>query len=146
MTIQKSANEALEFLVTKTRSNGDSFICFRDDAPQWTREMAHKAHGDMLPDDFRYEFIESALTAIADHNDLDDARDSIEADIYTSELTRWLDSRNDRLEYVNDATKEFGHAENLDMDLAMGQLLERQEVFSLIVEYLESIDDSEESA
>ena len=146
MTIQKSANEALEFLITKTRSNGDSFVCFRDSSPQWTKEMARKAHGDMLPDDFRYEFIELALVAIANHNDLDDARDSIEGDIYTSELTRWLHSKNDRLEYVNEATKEFGHSEIIDGDLMMGQLLERQEVFSLVVEYLESIDEDEESA
>ena len=129
MSIKKSAQECLEFLVTKTRSNGDSFVCFRDDKPDWMQALAREAHGDQMPNDFRYEFIESALTALANHSDLDDARDSLESDIYTSELTAWLHSRNDRTCYVDEAISEFGKGQTIDQDLAMGQLLERQEVF-----------------
>jgi hypothetical protein len=144
MSIKTLAKECLEYLVTKTRTNGDSFVCFKDDRPDWMQTLARKSHADQLPNDFRYDFIESALTALANHNDLDDARDSIEADIYTSELTAWLHSRNDRLEYVNEAVSELGHSKTIDGDLMLGQLWERQEVFSLVVEYLESIDDETE--
>ena len=141
MSIQKSAQECLEYLVTKTRDNGDSFVCLKNDRLEWMQTLTRIAHSDQMPNDFRYEFIESALTALANHNDLDDARDSLEADIYTSELTAWLHSRNDRTWYVDEAIREFGKGETLDNDLMMGQLFERYEVFDLIVDYLVSMEE-----
>lgn len=147
MSIKKLANEALNLMETGERVNGDTYVKFKSDAPMWTTDLARAAHnyGKMMPDDFRYEFIESALTAIANHDDIDDARDSLEADVYTSELTRWLHSRNDRTCYVDDAIKEFGKANNLDADLAMGQLLERQEVFHQVWDYLNELNEDEEA-
>jgi hypothetical protein len=46
----------------------------------------------MLPDDWRYQFIEEALDAISE--DGEDAQ--LEPAIYTHELTGWLHSRADR--------------------------------------------------
>ena len=42
--------------------------------------VCRKAHDNaqMLPDDWRYEFIEQAVDALAEHEDADAARDSLE--------------------------------------------------------------------
>ncbi len=60
-TIQELARTAYDALETKTRDNGDSFICIRDGSPKWIQEMIHTAHADMWPDDYKYEFSRDAL-------------------------------------------------------------------------------------
>jgi hypothetical protein len=144
MKIQKSAKEAFRALETKKRDNGDSYQAFKSGSPEWMKNLAREAHGDMLPDDFRYEFIAEALEAISRYDDTDEARDSLEADIYTHGLTRWLHSRNDRTSYVDQAIQEFG-VSSTDQALGLGQLLEKQEIFDLVVSFLENLDDTEES-
>jgi len=133
----KLANEALQALETKTRANGNSYRCFKDFSGDWLTDLARHAHNGVLPDDFKYEFISDALQALVDHNDVTDAFEAIECDIYTFGLTQWLGSRNDRYAYVDQAVSEFGHAESVIGDIQLGQLLEKQEVFHLVVEFLE---------
>lgn len=105
--------------------------------------LCHTAHGDMLPDDWRYEFIVEALSALADHEDTEDARDSIEADIYTHELTSWLGSRADRDGYCDEAAEEFGVTDGNGRDfigtvklLQLGQWTEKREVFESVLSSL----------
>lgn len=102
----------------------------------------------MLPDDWRYEFIVDALDAIADHEDEDEARDSIEADIYTAELTGWLHSRVDRYEYCDNAAQEFGASDTLLGSLQLGQLMEKHEVFDSVLsslrDQLETLETEDE--
>lgn len=74
----------------------------KDDAPDWVRSLVLAAHGDMGPDDWRYEAIEDALSAV--EQDGEDA--ALEPDIYTWGLTRWLNSRADRYAYCDDAVNE----------------------------------------
>lgn len=143
MTIQKLANQALEMLETKVRTNGNNYVCFKDDRPQWMQDLAFRAHnnGEMLPNDYRYEFIESALTAIASHDDIEDARDSIEADIYTSDLMAWLASRNDRYQYVDSAIEDYGKGVSVIDDIRMGQCVERLEVFEAVANFLKDMTE-----
>ncbi len=91
----------------------------------------------MLPDHHRYNFIFDALARIQNYNDMDDARNEIEADIYTSDLTGWLHSRNDRLGYVDEIIGENGNIETLADALSWGQCRERQEVFDSVLQSLE---------
>ena len=122
-----------------------------DDAPEWVRDLCFAAHdaGDMLPDDWRYEFIVAALDALEDHDDEDDARDSIEADIYTHDLTTWLASRVDRTGYVDDACEEYGTdaPQGIVERLQVGQLAEKREVFESVLsslsDRLDALQDDE---
>ena len=141
MTIRQLANQSLEMLETKVRTNGDNYVCFKDDRPQWMQDLAFRAHnnGAMLPNDYRYEFIESALTAIANHDGIEDIRNSIEADIYTSDLTAWLNSRNDRYQYVDNAIEDYGKGASVMDDIRMGQYVERLEVFDAVANFLEDM-------
>lgn len=137
-TLQTIANEARSHFYQIKRGE-QSIWTRKDDAPQWVQDMVFAAHeaGDMWPDDWRYAFIVESLDALADHDDADSARDSIEADIYTSDLTSWLNSRADRTSYVDDAREEFGESDNGIVGmLQMGQLAERWEVFDSIVSFL----------
>lgn len=157
-TILTLATEAADHLKTSTRDDGTTYIHFDDTAPEWTKDLAYAAHdsGAYFPalaaaggsDDYRYRFLEYALYAIIDNDgDEETARDQMtEPDVYTSGLTRWLDSDNQRVDYLTQALEEFGS----DMDgfrlLALAQYLERGEVFDQVWTFLESMaeDDTEE--
>lgn len=144
------ATEAADHIKTSTRDDGSTYIHFDDTAPEWTKDLAYAAHdsGTYFPDDYRYRFLEYALDAIIDNDgDEETARDQMtEPDVYTSGLTRWLDSDNQRVDYLTQVLQEFGS----DMDgyrlLALAQYLERGEVFDQVWTFLESMaeDDTEE--
>lgn len=151
-----AAQEAYDSFEQRTRDNGNTFYTLKDDARAeigqergWIQEMCFTAHGDMLPDDWRYEFIHSALAAIADASEDADSyevRDEMtEPDIYTSELTGWLASRNDRCSYCDEAVSEFGQLEDTIRLIGAGQMMEKGEVFDSVLRSLsEHIEATEE--
>lgn len=137
-SIQDKASEALKHFGTQDRGD-EKIIVIRDGAPQWVTDLAHHAHGDMFPDDLRYEYIQDALQIIADEEDEDfwSERVDSDVDVYTSDLTGWLASRGDRYSYVDDAVEEHGYPKGgLVHALQMGQYKEREEVLYLVRDYL----------
>ena len=134
--VQSLAAEASKFFYRKKRKEDDEkmITITKDDAPEWVKDMVHAAHGDMMPDDYRYEFITDALYALEANDDADRARDELEPDIYTSDLTAWLHSRNDRMSYVDDARAEYGDTGDVSTSDALmrGQLMEKLEVFDAV--------------
>ncbi len=128
-------------------STRESFRTLKDDAPEWMTIVCRKAHDDarILPDDWRYGFIEEAVDALAEHEDTDEARRSLEPDIYTSDLTAWLHSLNGRVYYLDEAMTEFGGFSSGFQLLAAAQMLEKDEVFHQVVAALEHhLDDTEQ--
>ena len=99
----------------------------------------------MLPDDYRYEWVRDALGAIHDAGieSLDDA-DDLEhefadgVDAYTTDLYKWLSSNLTRAAYVDEARAEGLISEDTDLvrQIAIGQYMERCEVFASVVESL----------
>ena len=150
-TIKQLAEQMSQAFEVRTRDNGDKFRCLKDDCPEWMDDVVSDAHGSMLADDWRYEFIENAVDKIseadddASDDDLSDLEYELEADVYTSDLTGWLHSRADRLGWLDQATEEsggeFDSAFNL---LSAGQLLEKREVFGLVLESLRKLAASME--
>lgn len=147
-TIQQLAEEARNHFETRTRDNGESFYCAKDDAPEWLEELVQDAHGSMFPDDYRYRFIVEALDAIADNVATDEARDSLEADIYTGSVLAWLASHLGRTGYVEEAAAEYGIGNAREFRLVEtiqnGQLAEIHEVFDSVLSSLESRAEEEE--
>lgn len=139
-TLQTLAKEARSHFSTDKRDNGNVFWK-TDGKEEWVRDLCLAAHedGGMLPDDIRYEMIVEALNALEEYDDADDARDSIEADIYTHELTSWLASNNSRQYYCDEAANEFGLGADADTTtrLSWGQLSEKWEVFESVRQSLE---------
>ncbi len=156
MTLSKLAEETRKhFKLDKHKADGHDYWKAKDGAPKWIKDLCQKAHDTggghlMLPDDFRYEFIVNALDALSEHEDENDALDSLEPDIYNSELHKWLSSHLERAGYVDEAVKEMGgHSDNgIDGDIALGQLHEKREVFfhvkKALEDRLEEIEDEEE--
>src|SRR4051812_19779857 len=143
--ISKLAREAYEAFTT-TQRDDRAITTTRDDAPDWVNDLVRKAHGDFLPDDWRYDCIRSALEHIAGldaetERELEDEDHQFAdgyVDIYTSELTAWLASNNQRVAYVNEGVEELGAAAELDEDkrLMLGQYHEASEVWGSVVRSL----------
>jgi len=133
-TIQSVATEINKQFEYKERTDGTKYYCLKDEHPEWMRELIHAVHGDKLPDDTTYEFIADAvdiLSELSEQATEDDARDrisEIEADVYTSDLTGWLNRRNDHVYYITQALDEFGPFDDGFKLLATAQYLHKQEV------------------
>jgi hypothetical protein len=148
MTIQEKAAEFARHFETRTRDNGDTFVCCTDDAPQELKDLVHTTHaihathGGMLPDDWRYQFVSDALDLLADCENPDDA--DPEVDIYTYDLTAWLHSRVDRVYYLTEAL-EAGSINDGFALLSYAQYLERCEVLNSVRSSLENLIEEEEA-
>lgn len=143
------AGEAFAAFETRTRdprvtgSDSSQFVTLKDDAPVWVQPIVQTAHGDMLPDDWRYATICEAFGEIHDAGegvDLDDLEHEFadRVDVYTSELLAWLSSNLTRMGYCDDAQAE-GLVESdagISQRITIGQYMERREVFGLVLQAL----------
>jgi hypothetical protein len=137
--LHEIAREAVEAFETATREDSTSYVRLKDDAPEWIGEAVQKAHGDFLPDDWRYAYIEGSFRLIADAGEdegLDELADQFadDSDIYTGNLLAWLSSNLRRVGYVDEARDEFGAAsfESVTQEITAGQAAERREVFAAV--------------
>lgn len=147
-TIQELAGKLYDAFQTKTRDNGDTFVCLKDDQPEWMTDVIRAAHdnGQMMPDDFRYALIKEAAAAIwqADSNsDIDECADEFAdgVDVYTSSLCEWAASHGYRTAYCDEALDEYGKPESLSQLLHWGQPRERREVFDQLLQALADLAD-----
>lgn len=133
------ASDMLAQFEQRTRHGEDAFWCLADGSPDWMKTLCHAAHGEMMPDDWRNAFIVEALSALVED---DQDGDRIEADCNTADLTGWMHSRTDRYSYCDQAEEVgYGFADTMTM-LALGQLMEKREVFALVKASLEArVDD-----
>ena len=151
-TIEELARELSRALERTKRTSGehepglDHYVRLKDGSPHWMTEVCHAAHGDTLPDDWRYEFIEDATDALAESGgDLDAAQEALdESDhyVYTSQLTGWLHSSNVRLGYVEDASEEFGGDLDTAQALGLGIRVEQRETLRRVYRALEDVCDA----
>lgn len=146
-TTKQLAQSMLDMLETHKRDNGAEFLTFKEDRPQWMQDVSFAAHGDMMPDDHRYRFIFEALAAMVEYDDPADAIESIEADIYTSDLTTWLGSRADRYGYCDEYMEEMGKESfpgTIEL-LQAGQAREKEEVFNLVLDALRDLESDDDA-
>lgn len=155
-TIQELAGEAARWFETARRATGDTdtgpredgelYVRTKEGAPEWVRELVWHAHGDMLPDDYRYRWTSDALDAIAewmagweeDPSDSDADFDDGAVDVYTAGRLAWLGSNLNRTSYVDEARDELGPFPGVVEEIGAGMYLEAREVFALVVDALRS--------
>lgn len=127
----------------RTRSRAE-YLYLEDTAPEWASAVADAAHGDMMPDDWRYQMLDTALYAIAEGNDPDE----VEPPVYTHDLLQWLASHLDRVGYVDEAMSEAGvigtPEQNITTFIAWGWLAEFREVYELTLAALEEVAETQE--
>lgn len=144
MTLQSLAQQASDALAQfelRTRSDGSLYWTYdHAAAPAWIGEMVQQAHGDMLPDDHKYEFVRDALVILSEEDDPDNYSDRLDydVDIHNHALLTWLGSHSHRAGYVNDAAREYGLPEPFDImqTIQRGQYVEREEVLHSVQAYL----------
>jgi hypothetical protein len=101
----------------------------------------------MMPDDWKYEFIQDALNALEDADDWDEVEPDIDSLYpYTADRLKWLASHLDRPGYCDEAMGEmggeFGSTVNL---IGLGMYWELREVFGLVRQALEErVEEMEE--
>ena len=143
------AREARGYFEKRQRDNGEGFWSFNSETtPEWVWDLARDAHGDMLPDDWRYAYIVESLDEIAetDAEEVGDM-DPCEPDIYNSDRLTWLASNLERPGYCDQAMQDFGvHPTDTLEIIGIGQAYERDEVRALVWAFLERrAEDMEEA-
>lgn len=141
-TVQSLASDLYDAMVLKTRANGESFTSLKDGSPDWMQDVVRKAHGDFLPDDWRFAAIKHLASAVSEMDDADDADGYGEicdgaVSVYTGALTAWLASNIIRVGYCDQAHEELGAAANMSQALMQGQYFEYYETLTLLVSALQ---------
>ena len=85
-TIQQLAAHYDSFFEIRTRDNGESFVCLKEDRPDELRDLIQEAHQGKFPDDWTYQKSRDILCHIGEGYDPSE----IEPDCYTHELIDWL--------------------------------------------------------
>jgi hypothetical protein len=144
-TLSELAGYAYGWFETAERTGGETFVRLRDGAPEWISDLVTRAHGDMLPDDHKYQMIKTTLGGI--HDSGADDRDSLEHDgghdyinescvsPYTGSRLAWLSSNLSRVGYIEEFYEEFGGEGSRDPGELAGQgwYMEACEVYSYVV-------------
>lgn len=157
MQVSSLAGEALSFFERAHRESGPDYIRTRDE-PEWVHGLVRQAHGDMLPDDWRYEAIRDALSAIEGSgaesidnlDDVDHEYADGKVDIYTGDRIAWLASHGVRADYCDEAQDEGVASESAGVVelIGAGQYMEAREVFASVVrslrDRLEELDEDED--
>ena len=74
---------------TRKRDNGETFVCFTDDAPEWLRDVVRDLHSNSFPSDWIYCAAKAAVEQIESEGyDSDNAHEWADGmvDIYTRDL------------------------------------------------------------
>ena len=146
-TIQTVAKEIYDNMEYKTRDNGDKYCILKNDI-EWQHDIIRESHLDRLPSDDIYDRIDSILDVISEleENDTeDDIREviyGIEPDCYTADLTKWLNSDNRNVYYLNEVL-ENGCKDGFKL-LSYAQTTYIQEIgntlVSAIQKYIDGLD------
>lgn len=142
---KKEAQAFAQCLETRTRGEGDDkkyFVCFTDEAFSSKSEHYEKIsslmYGFQLGQNFIYSTVGSALDEIAELESWE-ALEEWEThefcdglvDVYTGQLTEWLNESNYHVYYLEDAVNELGATDGFAI-LTGAQYLAIQEVVEAV--------------
>ena len=135
-TIASIAREMLDNMEYKTRDNGDKFASCKEQI-QWQTDIIFDAHPDhRLPSDSVYDVICETLELLQDVETESDAEErirEIEADVYTSNLSKWLADHGQNIDYLTQAIEEFGAQDGFNA-LSTAQYLFKQEIANAVLQ------------
>ena len=148
-TIKKLIEEMSMNMTWRGRKGGSRYAHVIDDAPKWITEVIHEVHGDKLPDDTVYDFVHRIVSHLEGYGDEDISADELrealyelEPDVYTSNLTEWLNARADHVFYLTEALEEYDIKEGSQLLMA-AQSLQIQEIGNELLGLLEDMAEGE---
>lgn len=125
-----------------TRVDGSAYTFIRESASDKLKDSVRQAHGDKLPDDWTYNTYYSLLERLGDYdlaeNSIDDVRhDLVDSmvDIYTKDLTEWLNSDIRNVYYLSEVLSEHDIKDGFQA-LAMAQYMAIDEVMNEVINLL----------
>ena len=139
-TLQQAAREYLGFFELRATENGEAWRPV-EGAPPEIKRLVRNAHGDYMPDDYRYRLIVEALRLVAECEDVECVE--VIPDNEPARLTGWLNSKINRLQYMTIAMTEFEPKDSLQL-LTAAQYVERKEVLEAVIEELRSVHGGQE--
>ena len=146
MKMQDKIKKYIKMFESKKRDNGDEYIVFSDTATEELKNSVYEAHGNTLPMDWIFGQYNDILEKLDEYtiNSLDDVEEYRSeivdglVDIYTSDLTAWLNLSNYFVEYLDQAVQELGATENI---LSQAQYLAIDEIYGYVVTLLENSEE-----
>lgn len=121
-------------------SRDNTFTTLNEARPEELHDLVEEVHGDRLPDDWTFEFIQEAMTALSEHEDPDDIQLGPDTG-----LLAWLSSALDRPDIVDEVREEFSLGDQPLLELiGAGQLREKEEVLGIVRQQLEEIIEARE--
>ncbi len=147
------ARKALEVFDYHSKTEtGKAFYGFKAQAimenDPFYEALSEAIHEADVSEESGYRFVHEALEHIAngDERDFGGWADA-DTDVYTSDLTEWLNESDKHVEYLGEAVREFGETDGFKI-LQAAQYLAREKVYSQTWDALEQLnleeDDSEE--
>jgi len=150
MTLQTIAQEMYDNFELVKRDDGSEFYRTKESV-DWQQDIVRQAHfnGDRMPSDDIYnrvyEFLSgfSNLDEKATEEDFDQTIIESESDIYTSDLTSWLNDDNRNVYYLTEALEEFQPKDGFEV-LMIAQHKYIQEIgwdlLGGIIKHLETVE------
>lgn len=144
-TIKSVAQEMYDNFELKEREDKSKYYVTKESI-QWQTDIIREAHLDRMPSDGIYDVIHTVICNLSDIDEditEDDVRRIIyqmEADCYTSNLTKWLNSDNRNIYYLTQALEEYESKEGLQaLSIAQQCFIQEigMEVLNGIIAHLE---------
>lgn len=138
----------------KIKQRNDEFIyIFKDNNDKNINEenlnLSFYVHAGELPDNFIYKKINEGLRIITETN-LEDSEDqiykylikNIESDIYITDLTVWLNSSPNRIQYIDEVLENHRPTDGFIL-LSSAQSLETEKIYQRIFSYIKEEKEEE---
>mgnify|MGYP007083438397 CR=1 FL=1 len=143
--VKRDGQEPKTITVFKEQSADDKNENGRKPIDENLRQSVYAAHGDRLPDDWifdKYMSILDALNSGYTINTIDDAEEHRSeivdglVDVYTADLTAWLASNINNVQYMTAAAEEYGKESDGFKILAMAQFKAIDEIYQEVINLL----------
>lgn len=136
--VKELAQKALGYFEEKIRDDRVVFV-YTPKTPKWLKDIIFKAHSNFAPEDYKYKYIYEMIELIANIDEDGDYNcPEIETDIYTSDLTAWLNSNTRRVYYLTNALEECEIKDGFQL-LSIAQAMEKEEIYFLVLNGLRDI-------
>jgi len=125
--------------IDASRREKKSIVVFADNASEDLKDSVRKAHGERLLSDWVFDKFHSILDAMLQYDDdNEDMRFEIVdglVDVYTCDLTEWLNSNNNNVYYLTEALEEYEEKDGFRA-LALAQYKAIDEIYSEVLNLL----------
>ncbi len=143
ISLVKEFNNSMEYVKVNREGKEEYIYKLKNGSSKIFQDIifeVHRAIGDRLPDDYIYSEIANDIEFLSDNidedSDIEELRESLieslESDVYLSDLQDWASYHLDNQCYIDDAIKEFCPQDYFGT-LSAGQYLFKQDIINNLI-------------